>query len=354
MNAQLPITTTPKYNFPLPQEDLQLPQKFIELSLRSLKKPQDPPFPEDTTNQLFPSKYNRHGRPAAKLLKLESNPTKTPIAAIDVSSIKLGETETGILLAVRGAIVWKQADRYRYLRLGPFPFHITERNKNDICSLHRHFPTDRTTEYTTPNVVHMQTRLNTAFERWIQTAINKTMHNSLILWDSTLTAGTPETPLRVMEHLLKEARSRQNAILAFSKITRLLLYGHRITELVHSHPPPCLLKIENHPVYSGTLHLLGDMYVAKLTGGNCAFRLDIDRELSQTQTIEAVQKLLGNDLILQSYPETLRLAHIFSTFTANEVLGIQRYIAKEGNLKVVLRPNVRRLLFGRFGKGPEG
>ncbi len=354
MNAQLPITTTPKYNFPLLQENLQLPQQFIELSLRSLKEPRDPPFSKDTTNQLFTSEYKRRARPATRLLKLKSDSTKTPIVAIDVSSIKLGETEVGILLAVRGAIVWKQFDRYRYLRLGPFPFHITERNKNDICSLRRHFPTSRTTEYKTPNVVHMQTRLNTVFERWIQTAINKKMHDSLILWDSTLSAGTPETPLRVMEHVLKEARSRQNSILAFSKMTRLLLYGHQITELVHTYQPPCLLKIENHPVYSGALRLLGDMYVAKLTRGNCAFRLDIDRELSQTQTIEAVQKLLGNDLILQSYPETLRLAHIFSTFTANEVLGIQRYIVKEGNLKIVLKPNVRRLLFGRFGKGQEG
>ena len=99
---------------------------------------------------------------------------------------------------------------------------------------------------------------------------------------------------------------------------------------------------------------MGNIYVAKLTGGSCTFRLDIDKRLSQMQAVEAVQKLLGNDLILQSYPETLRLAHIFSTFTATEVLGIQRCVAKESNIKILTRPNVRRILFGRFGKGPEG
>jgi hypothetical protein len=36
------------------------------------------------------------------------------------------------------------------------------------------------------------------------------------------------------------------------------------------------------------------------------------------------------------------------------VIGIQRLIAQQYGLRIVLRPNVRRLLFGPFGKGPEG
>jgi hypothetical protein len=99
--------------------------------------------------------------------------------------------------------------------------------------------------------------------------------------------------------------------------------------------------------------LLGNVYAVKLTEGNCSFRLDIDRRLSGEEGIDAVQKLLGNDMILQSYPETLRLAHIYSTFTANEVIGIQRFITNRCGLKIVMRPNVRRILFGPFGKGSE-
>jgi len=112
--------------------------------------------------------------------------------------------------------------------------------------------------------------------------------------------------------------------------------------------------MEGYPQHVGPLRLMGNVYVAKLSKSSYAFRLDADKQLSHAQTVEAVQKLLGNDLILQSYPETLRLAHIFSTFTATEVLGIQRCVAKEGGVKIVTRPNVRRMLFGRFGKGPEG
>jgi len=357
VNAQFPITTTPKYNFPLPKENLQLPQQLIELSIRSLKKLQQLQ-PQPTKNVPLQSTLPEHHEkisPTTSFVKLKLNPTKTPTVAIDVSSIKIGETENGILLAIRGAIVWRQTSHYRYLRLGPFPFHITERNKNEICSFLRcSSEAAYKHEYIMPNFLYMQTRLTTLLERWIQTLVNQTTSGSLILWDGSLMASAFDMPMQAVEELLKEARNRGNTILAFSKMTRLLLHGHRITDLVWKQQPPCLLKIENYPIASGSMRLLGNVYVAKLSAGSCAFRLDVDKELSHIKAVEAVQKLLGNDLILQSYPETLRLAHIFSTFTANEVIGIQRCIAMESNTKIVARPNVRRLLFGRFGKGPEG
>jgi hypothetical protein len=102
------------------------------------------------------------------------------------------------------------------------------------------------------------------------------------------------------------------------------------------------------------MHFLGDIYIAKLATRGCSFRLDIDRRISHEERVEAAQRLLGNDVLHQGYPETLRLAHILSTFTATEVISIQRYVAQEWGLKIVERPNVRRLLFGPFGKGPEG
>jgi len=59
---------------------------------------------------------------------------ETPVTSIDVSSIRIGETETGIICAVRAAVVWNRKRRYRYLRLGPFLFHITEENKHELGS----------------------------------------------------------------------------------------------------------------------------------------------------------------------------------------------------------------------------
>jgi len=360
---QLHYTTTQKYNFPQTLEDLQLPQKFIELSLRSMKnieqeyfQPNEMTFnqsatenPEDATPP-----FGNHGSFTIESIPLKPLPEDMPVAAVDVSSIKVGETETGILCAIRGAIIWKTESHYKYLRLGPFPFHITEENRKEIYNLFRRYYFETSEEASAPSLINMQNRMGNLLERWLQMGVSCSSHNSIILWDGSLTAGTADSPVNVMAKLLEIARNRLNTVLAFSKTTHLRLLGHRLTDFVRKSQPPCLLQINGFPVPSGPMFPLGDVYVAKLTSGVCSFRLDIDRKIPREQGIEAVGKLLGNDLLVQSYPETLRLAHIFSTFTANEVIGIQRFIVQQCRLKVVARPNVRRLLFGPFGKGSEG
>jgi len=290
---------------------------------------------------------------------IESIPLKpllgdTPVAAVDISSIKIGETETGILCAIRGAIVWKEKSRYKYLRLGPFPFHITEENKKEIYNLFRHYYFEVSAAASSPSLINMQTRIGNLLERWLQLGISCSAHDSIILWDGSLTAGTADSPVNVISQLLEIARNRLNTVLAFSKTTNLRLSGHRLTDLAEKSKPPCLLQINGFPIPSGPVFTLGNVYVAKLTRGICSFRLDIDKRVPRERGIEAVQKLLGSDLLIQSYPETLRLAHIFSTFTATEVIGIQRFIAQQYGLKIIARPNIRRLLFGPFGKDYEG
>ena len=290
---------------------------------------------------------------------IESIPLKpllgdTPVAAVDISSIRIGETETGMLCAIRGAIVWKEKGRYKYLRLGPFPFHITEENKKEIYNLFRHYYFEVSAAASSPSLINMQTRMGNLLERWLQLGISCSAHDSIILWDGSLTAGTADSPVKVISQLLEIARNRLNTVLAFSKTTNLRLLGHRLTDLAEKSKPPCLLQISGFPLPSGPVFSLGNVYVAKLTPGICSFRLDIDKKVPRERVIEAVQKLLGSDFLIQSYPETLRLAHIFSTFTATEVIGIQRCIAQQYGLKIIARPNIRRLLFGPFGKDYEG
>lgn len=117
---QLDYTTTPRYNFPQTLEDLQLPQKFIELSLRSMRNIEEEYFqPNETTfNQLAMKNpqdatpvFRNHGSFTIESIPLKPLQEDTPVAAVDVSSIKVGETATGILCAIRGAIVWKTESR---------------------------------------------------------------------------------------------------------------------------------------------------------------------------------------------------------------------------------------------------
>ena len=288
-----------------------------------------------------------------KPIQVKPRNTETLVAAIDTSSIKIGETKNGVLVAIRGANIWKQNKHYRYIRLGPFIFHITEENKTEVYNTLQKAYIKQQSEQNhqhTPNLTQMPTRLATLLERWLQAAAAKTMRNSLILFDGSLTAGTPDAPANVMREILGNAREMENAVLAFSKMTTMRLNGNLITDILSKCTPPYILELAGLRV-KPPLIPFGDIYVARLSKGNYAFRLDIDKELSSQEKIEAVEKLIGNDLLSQGYPETLRLAHILCTFTANEVIAMQHFIARRYGLKMINRPDMHRLLFGPFGKG---
>jgi len=196
----------------------------------------------------------------------------------------------------------------------------------------------------------MPTRLAALLERWLQSMLARTITDALLLFDGSLTAGTFDTPVQRMKEILDAARRNSNMVLAFSKMTTLRVNGYLITDLLPEHEPPYLLETSGLQFKPPTVPL-GEVYVARLNRASYAFRIDIDRDITYQQKIEAVEKLLGNDLCMQSYPETLRLAHILCTFTANEVLAMQHFITRKHGIKMINRPDMHRLLFGPFGKG---
>ena len=336
--------------------DTTLPHQFIELSLNSLKHAPEYAFQlnQQSVQQFNNLDFNDETlRLKPEPLPLIASHKEKIVVAMDTSTMKIGETSTGIVIAVRGATVWKQNKNYRYVRFGPFIFHVTEENKKQVYeTLERtyfNFPSDQSHQCA-PSILQMPTRIASLLERWLQTMSAKTMNDGLLLFDGSLTAGTAEAPTRRMKEILDTARKGGNVVLAFSKMTNLRANGHRITDLLPDHKAPFLLETEGLRL-KPPMVLLGEVYVAKLTKGSLAFRLDIDREISREPRIEAVEKLLGNDLFAESYPETLRLAHILCTFTANEVLAMQHFVTRKFGLQIINRPDMHRLLFGAFGKG---
>ncbi|MBS7615046.1 hypothetical protein KEJ18_04870 [Candidatus Bathyarchaeota archaeon] len=362
MIEQLQYTITSRYNFPRIIRDTELNKRLTEASLRTMHNVREKTFQPFETQLLEQNEQNNQqvfhqnleGKSISTFLTpLTAIEDQTPIVGIDVSGIRLGETETGILCAVRGAIVWNLNQNYRYLRIGPFPFHITEENRQELFN---HLENGTLPEV---NPSHMPLfevigRLCNQVERWIQTTIAYSAAGSIILWDGSLTTGTSGNSVSEVSYILKTARKHENAVLAFTKVTTIRFLSWKITDIVANHEPPCLFEVDDLPLsISKNTHLLGRIYVANLATGGSAFRLDIDKGLSREDNIMAVQRLLGNELLFQGYPECLRLAHIYSTFTANDVIGIQSFLAHEYGLKIVPRNNMRKVLFGPFGTGFE-
>ncbi|MEM0313373.1 MAG: hypothetical protein QXQ41_02350, partial [Candidatus Bathyarchaeia archaeon] len=132
---QYTIATTPKYNFPQPTIDPIFPQRFIELSLNSLKHATCQPIQSNQQEkQNGFSELLYVFQPPVRPIPLYPRSDETPIAAVDTSSIKLGETTRGIVIAIRGTSVWKIKRNYGYLRVGPFIFHITNENFKEVYS----------------------------------------------------------------------------------------------------------------------------------------------------------------------------------------------------------------------------
>jgi len=290
-----------------------------------------------------------------KPIKIEPTEDKAPVVAVDVSSMKIGDTDDGMLSALRTVIVWKINGEYVYLRCGPIMFHITDYEHKQM-SKHLGFKESLPPSIFSSVTMRILGRLRNTLERWTQRLVCKSSKNALILFDGSLTAGTPDNPAKHVESILDSARENGNVVLAFSKATKLAIAGQRVTDMLGQMPAPCLLDID-HQIGAqfppNPVKLLGRVYVAKLSFGGFTFRLDIDRQIPIDGAIDAVSKLSGCDLIEQGYPETLRLAHILSTFTANEVIGIQRFIARNHGLRITSQLSLRKSLFGPFGTGRE-
>lgn len=275
---------------------------------------------------------------------------ETVIAAVDASSVKVGETSNGIICAIRGAVVWREKGEISFVRCGPLLFHVT----NFVMeSLHE--------GKAEPNFglkfpVSAVSRLRNLLERSLQESACRRFEGAVLLFDGSLTAGTPDNPSKNLARILSAARRRGNSVLAISKATRITLSGINASRLLKDAKAPCLLDIDrnvkasfpNHPV-----QLLGKVYVAKLSARGFAFRLDVDGGLPSNKALESVGKLVANDVVEQGYPDTLRLAHILSSFTASEVIGIQGFLSKNFGLQMFPKVNLRKILFGPFGSSLE-
>ena len=348
MIEQLHISTTPKYNFPRLAE---FPQQLLEISIRTLKYSSFNQHEVQIENNI-----NSINTQNMKLIKLSPADEEVPVAAVDVSSIKVGETINGTVIAIRGAIVYRKNEKYRYLKIGPFPFHITEENKGELYRLFGAHPASILNEAyqvtVAPEINYLQSKITSVFERWLHLSLASSLHNSLILLDGSLTAGNLEKTAETMQKLIETAKRNGNIVLAISKISRIRVGGLQISDFAYKLPSPCLVELDNLQFRYGGIKNLGRIYLAKLNGSK-VFRLDIYRETPKEEGIKAVEKLLASDLLIDGYPETLRLAHILSTFTANEIVGIQRYLNERFNFRIFDRLSIRKILFGPYGTHHE-
>jgi len=287
------------------------------------------------------------------IVPLQSVQTGRSVVAIDTSTFKLGELANGILCALRGAIVVLEKGSYRFVRYGPFVFNLGY----DTMLASEHFANLGLPPFSgEPNVESLLKRVRNVLERWLQFNVSTSVQNAFVLIDGSLTAGTPDNPSRDLERILENTRRSSSVLIAISKKTKLRVNNESLTELLDNQRDPCLLDVdtevtEQFPPYP--VRFLGRVFVGKLARHGYPFRIDLDRHIPPTQAPREFGQLMGTDIVDQGYPETLRLAHIFSTFTATDVLAMQAFATAHLGVQLVPKVALRRSLFGPFGTAWE-
>jgi len=279
------------------------------------------------------------------------NPQKdsVTIAACDASSVKIGETENGMIFAIRAVAVWRKPNKILFTRWGPLLFHIP----NSDGQQERYSDEEsRAFGGLSVKTLRVLTKLRNHVERWVQEELAVSVKNGIVLFDGSLTAGTPDNPSSRVQRILSTARANNSIVIALSKSTQLTVGGKNILGLFEMEKTPHIIDItsivENeYPAYP--IRFLGRVCVSKLSPDGFLFRTDIDKDADELQSLSALGKVSGTDVVFHGYPETLRIAHIFSTFTANEILAVQRFVASNHHVNLQARPSLRRSLFGPFG-----
>jgi hypothetical protein len=262
-----------------------------------------------------------------QLIPLHPIPSNRPVAAVDVSTIKLGELADGALCAVRGAIVLLLEKRYRYVRYGPLVFSI---GYNSLAASEAFANLGLSPFSGEPNVDSLLKRVRNVLERWLQFNVSSSINEGFVLLDGSLTAGTPDNPAKDLERILETARRAGSIVIGISKKTKLRVNDRSLGELLENELDPCILDVdgqitEQFPPYP--VQFLGRVFVGKLARFGFPFRIDVDRDMPTPESLIGLGELTGTDIVDQGYPETLRMAHILSTFTATDVLAMQAYAA---------------------------
>ena len=342
------------------QGGLYVPRGLLELSLKSMKSLEEELAITITEPEEQISISDLNGghdlildRPTSlKLIPIKPvRDANVMVIGVDASCIKLGETCSGLITALRGAIVWRHGESCRYLRIGPLVFHITEHNKVEIYNALKDFCLGLPGRREAPSLPYMPIKMANIFEHWMRELACSLFSNALVLLDGSLSVG-PGEAVGPLKAVLELARSNSSVVMAISKNSKLRFMGKKLIDMLNGVPGPYLLEIGNRSLINAScIKLLGRTYVARLSPLGCTFRLDIDMGVPREAGIEAVRLLVASDAVQQGYPEVLRLAHIICTFTAPEVMAMQLALSRAYGLRIIRRPDVRRLLFGPFGSG---
>jgi hypothetical protein len=307
------------------------------------------PDEEDESKEIFSVTIKDRQSLEGRVVPIDGSYTKRPIAAVDSSSVTLGRTNSGIIAAIKAAVVLPDSVE----TFGPFIHHITQTNKNRIYNYFMKDIFGLSATQTTPNLSKMPDRLRNFLERFVQRYAASKIDDGIILWDGSLGAGKSQfdTPEELMLSSLAFARKNGNSVIAVTKKTTLILSSNEdIFSVLGGLDGPVMVDLTDKIAVFGsrTYKILGNTFAAKLSYNGLPFRIDVSPSVGISSSMALVD-LIGSTSFYHGYPVQLRNAHIYSKITKDEALACQKMIATKYNIPIVSTPDIHKILLSPFG-----
>jgi len=241
-----------------------------------------------------------------------------PIISCDMSTVKIAETLTGSIWAVRGTIVFREHVKITAVTVGPLLYTVSPTTTPKILeTLFELLGVENMIGYidfsNAPKII------SNLFEKVLQLFASTCLSGGILLLDGALTAGPADSPAPVVEKIVENAKKNGVGVAAFSKSTTLTLLGRNIIAYAGQCRPPYVIKL---PIIlnEGWKIKNGLVYVSHLSPTLFPFRVDVASRIGDEKLFKL---LLSSENIVHGYPETLIIAHQLAKLRKLDILSMQ-------------------------------
>ena len=294
----------------------------------------------------------------------EFNPAPSvPVAAVDCGFVRLGETENGVIIALRATLVVDEdgEQRVRLFRTGPVYLHYgyklpilhqlgKQLGKEDLfvevdtSDPDNHEPTS-VKSGVADSANQYSDRFRNWFERLVQKIATQSITDGIVLLDGALTLRTRDTPQSFLRELADAAEESGNALVAISKQSNLQVEGKSVRFWLDDMPnQSCYRLLSRLMDEERSDRVLGNTYAVRFSPVGTTFRMDV-KALPGQMDREAIDTLYNSVLMRGGYPDILVRAHAHSYFTSPHVT----YLQAQASAKYSLEPKPEADLAGIFG-----
>jgi len=243
--------------------------------------------------------------------------------AVTSSSYRIGETNKGNIMLLRGSIVLENKLKEIYI-LGPYVIHITKKTSIDILNKFReqlmlqHISSSRDF-----SINQLMSMIREYFENMLKLYVLSNFSKYIVFINRSLTTDSKDFLNPILDHIFKS----NNFLVGFSKYSTIRLQdGRPIYNLIKLNKAG-YIELYNCIKRSLKSKLYGKTYLAKFTPNGETYRVDI---CSMKYPSEDILNLIYKNIDFWiGYPNILAIANMNSVFRKRDLVAIKAYILSQ-------------------------